>query len=91
MSAPEPGLLYRISQLPSPISHGRLRNLTPRNREIAAGCDVVTVQRALGHASATVTLRTYAHMWPTAEDKTRAAAAALMANAADSLRTVERL
>jgi integrase len=60
---------------------------------IAAGCDVVTVQRALGHASATVTLRTYAHMWPTAEDKTRAAAAELMATAAiaDSLRTAERL
>jgi integrase len=42
---------------------------------IAAGCDVVTVQRALGHASATVTLNTYAHLWPTAEDRTRAAAA----------------
>jgi integrase len=52
---------------------------------IAAGCDVVTVQRALGHASATVTLRTYAHMWPTAEDKTRAAAAALMQSATNPL------
>ena len=41
---------------------------------IAAGCDVVTVQRAMGHASATTTLSTYAHLWPTAEDKTRAAA-----------------
>jgi len=29
---------------------------------IAAGCDVVTVQRALGHSSATVTLSTYAHL-----------------------------
>ncbi|CAA9439943.1 MAG: Phage integrase family protein [uncultured Pseudonocardia sp.] len=38
---------------------------------IAAGCDVVTVQRALGHASATVTLSTYAHLWPSAEDRTR--------------------
>jgi integrase len=57
---------------------------------IAAGCDVVTVQRALGHASATITLNTYAHLWPTAEDKTRAAAAAVMAEtlgAADSVRT----
>ena len=33
---------------------------------IAAGCDVVTVQRALGHASATTTLNTYSHLWPTA-------------------------
>jgi integrase len=37
---------------------------------IAEGCDVVTVQRALGHASATTTLNTYSHLWPTAEDRT---------------------
>ena len=36
---------------------------------IAAGCDVVTVQRSLGHAKATTTLDTYAHLWPTAEDQ----------------------
>lgn len=57
---------------------------------IAAGCDVVTVQRALGHAKATTTLNTYAHLWPTAEDRTRRAAADLMAaafSAADSVRT----
>jgi integrase len=61
---------------------------------IAAGCDVVTVQRALGHHSATTTLRTYAHLWPTAEDRTRAAAADLMAssvNLADSVRTGEQV
>lgn len=46
---------------------------------IAAGCDVVTVQRAMGHSSATTTLSTYAHLWPTAEDKTRAATAAMAA------------
>ncbi|MCS0644988.1 tyrosine-type recombinase/integrase [Curtobacterium flaccumfaciens] len=45
---------------------------------IAAGCDVVTVQRALGHHSATVTLNTYAHLWPDAEDRTRAATADLI-------------
>jgi hypothetical protein len=39
---------------------------------------VVTVQRALGRASATITLNTYAHLWPTAEDRTRAAAASLV-------------
>lgn len=58
---------------------------------IAAGCDVVTVQRALGHASATTTLNIYAHLWPTAEDRTRAAADRLLTEAlgdpADSLRT----
>jgi integrase len=45
---------------------------------IAAGCDVVTVQRSLGHAKATTTLNTYAHLWPTAEDRTRKAAEAIM-------------
>jgi integrase len=58
---------------------------------IASGCDVVTVQRALGHSSATITLGVYSHLWPTAEDRTRAAAADLMASVlgrpADSLRT----
>jgi integrase len=58
---------------------------------IAAGCDVVTVQRALGHHSASVTLNTYAHLWPDANDRTRKAASDLFASAvdaaADGLRT----
>jgi len=48
---------------------------------IAEGCDVVTVQRALGHASATTTLNTCSHVWPTAEDRTRGAASNLMRTA----------
>jgi hypothetical protein len=59
-----------------------------------AGCDVVTVQRALGHASATVTLSTHTHLWPAAEDQTRGAAAAMLAetlSAADSVRTTEQV
>jgi len=57
---------------------------------IAQGCDVVTVQRALGHAQPSVTLNVYSHLWPSAEDRTRAATAAFMASvttSADSLRT----
>jgi len=38
---------------------------------IAAGCDAVTVQRALGHSSATITLGVYASLWPSAEDRAR--------------------
>lgn len=45
---------------------------------IAAGCDVVTVQRALGHSSASVTLDTYSQLWPDANDRTRNAAASLL-------------
>jgi integrase len=48
---------------------------------IAAGCDVVTVQRAMGHKSATVTLNTYSHRWPKAEDRTRKAGAGMFADA----------
>ncbi len=58
---------------------------------IAAGCDVVTVQRAMGHAKASTTLSTYSHLWPNDEDRTRAAAGDMMRSAlqrpADSLRT----
>jgi integrase len=45
---------------------------------IAAGCDVVTVQRALGHSSAAITLTTYSHLWPNAADRTRTAAEGLL-------------
>ncbi|MGI8955193.1 MAG: tyrosine-type recombinase/integrase, partial [Nocardioidaceae bacterium] len=58
---------------------------------IAQGCDVVKVQRSLGHSKATTTLNTYSHLWPTAEDRTRKAADAMMSAAltgpADYLRT----
>ncbi len=33
----------------------------------------------MSHAFATTTLSTYAHLWPTAEDKTRAAASGVAA------------
>lgn len=60
---------------------------------IADGCDVVTVQRALGHAAPSITLNTYSHLWPTAEDKTRTAGsrliAAVLVDSADSVRTGE--
>jgi integrase len=44
---------------------------------IAAGCDVVTAPCSLGHSSATITLNTYAHLWPSAQDRTRAASSRL--------------
>jgi len=60
---------------------------------IADGCDVVTVQRALGHAQPSITLNTYSHLWPTAEDKTRTAGsrliAAVLGDSADPVRTAE--
>jgi integrase len=54
---------------------------------IAAGADVKVVQTRLRHASATTKLNTYAHMWPDADESTRAAIADVLAARADSLRT----
>ncbi|MGB3764636.1 MAG: tyrosine-type recombinase/integrase, partial [Ornithinimicrobium sp.] len=45
---------------------------------IHAGCDVVVVQKALGHSKPSITLDTYSHLWPSADDRTRTAAASLM-------------
>ena len=46
----------------------------------------------MGHKSPTVTLNTYAHKWPKADDRTLKAAEAMLAKAqtgtADRLRTV---
>lgn len=89
------GYWRRKTRLAAGTSDRRLHDLRHfyASGLIAAGCDVVTVQRALGHASATTTLRTYTHLWPTAEDRTRSAAAGLIAAAtspersADSWRT----
>lgn len=49
---------------------------------ISAGCSVVAVQNALGHASATETLNTYAHLWPSDEDRTRDAIQGILTGAA---------
>lgn len=59
---------------------------------IRAGLDAVTIARAMGHASPSITLGTYAHLWPDAADRTRAAAATVMASiedSADQMRTMQ--
>lgn len=57
---------------------------------ISGGASVKQVQAFLGHASAVITLRTYSHLWPGDEDRTRNvldAALAPLGARADSLRT----
>jgi len=78
------GYLWRKTREATGIGH-RLHDLRHfyASGLINAGCDVVTVQRALGHHSATVTLNTYAHLWPDASDRTRKAAGELFAACAD--------
>ncbi|WP_439593598.1 tyrosine-type recombinase/integrase [Microbacterium sp.] len=75
--------------LPDHVTLHALRHTYASNL-IAQGCDVVTVQRALGHSTPSITLNVYSHLWPSAEDRTRGATAAFMtevADFADSVRT----
>lgn len=46
---------------------------------IHQGASVKTVQRCLGHSSATITLDTYGHLWPDSEDEVRRAIDAVLA------------
>lgn len=54
---------------------------------ISGGASVKQVQTFLGHASAVITLRTYAHLFPGDEDRTRNVLDAALSPLADSLRT----
>ncbi|MFJ4898979.1 tyrosine-type recombinase/integrase [Streptomyces sp. NPDC088727] len=45
---------------------------------IAGGASVKQVQMVLGHASAVITLRIYAHLWPGEEDRTRSVMDAIL-------------
>ncbi|WP_245164936.1 tyrosine-type recombinase/integrase [Curtobacterium flaccumfaciens] len=75
----------------------KVHNVTPHDLRhhyasglIRGGLDAVAVSKALGHSSPGITLDVYAHLWPDAADRTRAAATALMSSwsdSADDLRT----
>lgn len=54
---------------------------------ISGGASVKQVQTVLGHSSAVITLRTYAHLWPGDDDRTRNVMDAALGPLADSLRT----
>ena len=77
---PGPVDCLRATRKAAGLSHIRLHDLRQFyvSGLIASGCDVVTVQRALGHELVTTTLAAYAHLWPRAEDRTRSAAVDLM-------------
>ncbi|AEG81719.1 tyrosine-type recombinase/integrase [Corynebacterium ulcerans] len=83
------GTPYRASSLGGAIRHASrhlgvewtfhsLRHLYA-SRLIAAGVPVNVVQKLMGHASATVTLDTYTHLWPKADDVARSAIAGAVA------------
>src|ERR1700758_5268012 len=59
--------------------------------EIASGADIKTVQARMRQATARTTLDTYGHLWPEADESTRSAIGAVIAErtktTADQLRT----
>jgi integrase len=73
------GHQWRLTQKRAGVSGIRLHDLRHfyASGLIADGCDVVTVQRALGHAKASTTLDNYAKLWPSGEDRTRRADSSL--------------
>jgi len=54
---------------------------------IAGGASVKQVQTVLGHSSAAITLKVYAHLWPGDEERTRKILDTALELLADSLRT----
>ncbi|OBI43070.1 integrase [Mycobacterium colombiense] len=52
---------------------------------IASGADIKTVQARMRHATARTTLDTYGHLWPDADESTRSAIGAVIAERMDSL------
>jgi integrase len=59
---------------------------------IASGADIETVQARMRHATAATTLDVYGHLWPDADESTRAVVGAAIAarpeTPADALRTI---
>ena len=56
---------------------------------ISGGASVKQVQTVLGHSSAAITLRVYAHLWPGDDDRTRSIMDDALAHLADQVRTEE--
>jgi integrase len=76
----------RVARLPDGFRFHDLRHYLA-SLLIAGGADIKTTQTRLRHASATTTLRVYAHLWPGADESTRAVVAGVLTARADSVRT----
>ncbi len=75
-----------IEGLPDEFSFHDLRHYFA-SLLIASGADIKTVQARMRHALATTTLNTYGHLWPDADESTRAAIGAVIAERMDSSET----
>jgi integrase len=68
----------KIDGLPEGFSFHDLRHYLA-SLLIASGADIKTVQARMRHATARTTLDTYGHMWPDADESTRTAVGAVIA------------
>jgi integrase len=80
----------KVDGLPEEFSFHDLRHYLA-SLLIASGADIKTVQARMRHASARTTLDTYGHLWPDADESTRSAVGAVLAERMDSLRTADEL
>ncbi|NIL74428.1 site-specific integrase [Rhodococcus sp. B10] len=74
-----------IEGLPDEFSFHDLRHYLA-SLLIFSGADIKTVQARMRHASAKTTLDIYGHLWPDADESTRAAVGAVIAARMDSLK-----
>lgn len=68
----------QIEDLPEQFSFHDLRHYLA-SLLIASGADIKTVQARMRHALARTTLETYGHLWPDADESTRAAVGKVIA------------
>jgi integrase len=73
-----------IDGLPEQFSFHDLRHYLA-SLLIASGADIKTVQARMRHATARTTLDTYGHLWPDADESTRSAIGAVIAERMDPL------
>ena len=76
----------KVLTLPEAFSFHDLRHYLA-SLLIASGADIKTVQARMRHASARTTLDTYGHLWPDADESTRSAVGAVIAERMDSSKT----
>ena len=76
----------KIDGLPEQFSFHDLRHYFA-SLLINSGADIKTVQARMRHALATTTLNTYGHLWPDADESTRAAVGTVIAARMDSTET----
>ncbi|MGB7239796.1 MAG: site-specific integrase [Rhodococcus sp. (in: high G+C Gram-positive bacteria)] len=75
-----------VEGLPEEFSFHDLRHYLA-SLLIFSGADIKTVQARMRHASAKTTLDTYGHLWPDADESTRAAVGAVIAARMDSVKS----